>query len=71
MFPKILPKFRNIPPCFVTSYMLRPRYLHTSSDLAPVFGLTAAFAAASMIPSSGVLRNISDNTQVTTTVREP
>eukprot|EP00435_Cladocopium_sp_Y103_P003398 s5381_g1.t1 len=38
-------------------------YLHTSSDLAPVFGLTAAFAAASMIPSSGVLRSISDNTQ--------
>lgn len=39
------------------------QYLHTGSDLAPVFGLTAAFAAASMIPSSGVLRNISDNTQ--------
>eukprot|EP00438_Fugacium_kawagutii_P018649 Skav235469 [mRNA] locus=scaffold1451:204423:220169:+ [translate_table: standard] len=39
------------------------RYLHSSSDLAPVYGLTAAFAASSMIPSSGVLREISDNTQ--------
>ena len=39
------------------------RYLHASSEFAPVFGLTAAFAAASMIPTSGVLREVSDNTQ--------
>lgn len=39
------------------------QYLHTASDLAPVFGLTAAYAAASMIPSSGVLRATTDNTQ--------
>jgi len=42
------------------------RYLHASSEWAPVFGLTAAFAAASMIPTSGVLREVSDNTQATT-----
>eukprot|EP00913_Durusdinium_trenchii_P022481 g21118.t1 len=39
------------------------QYLHAPADLASVYGLTAAYAAASMIPSNGVLREITQNTQ--------
>ncbi|CAJ1401023.1 unnamed protein product [Effrenium voratum] len=39
------------------------QFLHGSTDFAGVCGLTAAYAAASMIPSNGVLRDADVNTQ--------